>query len=184
MKMFIDTTGDSFVLGLFDDNNYCIDSILIENVPKKVDLLTSSTEKILKNNNIDINQISDFYLNLGPGYFTGVRISLVYVRTIALITGANIHTTSSMQLLQKQLPTKPEFIINASGSKVYLYKNINKTFDPKNIEILDNDELNFDVINYTDIINNFNKYIELFTENDNLIDIEPYYIKKPQIGGK
>ncbi|QBF34880.1 tRNA (adenosine(37)-N6)-threonylcarbamoyltransferase complex dimerization subunit type 1 TsaB [Mycoplasmopsis phocirhinis] len=185
MKLFIDTTGDDFALALLNQNNYCLEFILLKNVPKKVKLLVENTEKLLKKNKININEITDFYLNLGPGYFTGVRIALVYVRTIALITKAQINTISSMQILIKQNPLKNNFLINASGSKVYAYQNTNnKIFDVKNIEILDNENVSYNTIDYIEIFNNFQNYITLFTHQKDIINIEPYYIKKPQIGGK
>ncbi|MBU4690064.1 tRNA (adenosine(37)-N6)-threonylcarbamoyltransferase complex dimerization subunit type 1 TsaB [Mycoplasma zalophidermidis] len=184
MKLFLDTTTDTFAIALYDKKFNLIDSYILDKEPKKVNLITDYTKKILAKNDIKITDITDFYTNLGPGYFTGVRISLVYLRTIALLTNAKIYTTSSMQIIQKQNPNHNKFTINASGGKSYVFypNNTDFSIDLVKIEVSTTD--NFDSINYHDLINNLENYLNIFSNNENLLNIEPYYIKQPQIGEK
>lgn len=184
MKLFLDTSNDDFVVALFDNKFDRLNSYIIKNQPKKVPLIPQYIKKISIENNIKINDINDFYINLGPGFFTGVRISLVFVRTIALMTNANVHTISSMQILAKQNPSKKSFSINAAGGKVYKYFTNDNIFSIENIKIeqLENQEIDF--INYENLIENFQDFSSLFTMQKDLMNIEPYYIKNPQIGVK
>lgn len=183
MKLFLDTTGEDFALALYKDNFELLDYVYIQNSPKKVELIPQAVEEILKKSHQDINNFDTFYVNLGPGFFTGVRISLVYLRTIALVTKADIKTISTMQVLAFQHPRKKAFNINARGGKYYHYKKNNKqAFKTDQITLCAGDLAKYDSFNYIDLINNFKDYLSLFKSYKDLMDINPYYIKMPQIG--
>ncbi|WP_029608782.1 peptidase M22 [Mycoplasma simbae] len=183
MKLFLDTSNEYFVIAAFDDNYNKLASYIVKEA-KKVPLIVGYTEKICKDLNININQFNEFYTNLGPGMFTGVRISLVFLRTIALLNQPSIKTISSMQILKHQYPNKNEFRINASGNKHYYWCDENTEFTIEKVKVLTNESANFDIINYDDLLNNFAKFAPLFKQHDNLMQISPYYIKAPQIGEK
>lgn len=184
MKLFLDTTAKDFALALFDNNLKLINKIIISNQPKKIDLITEYVPKICTDSNVNIHEIDTFYTNLGPGLFTGVRISLVYLRTIALITNAKIKTVSSMQILQRQNPLQREFNINAMGNKYFNYFALNTHFSVDLVKVVQGELINYDQIDYEELFNNFAVYEDLFIENNEPINIEPYYIKQPQIGSK
>ncbi|AIA29568.1 hypothetical protein MCAL160_0385 [Mycoplasmopsis californica HAZ160_1] len=181
MKLYLDTTGEKFVIAAFNQNNNLIASYIITE-PKKVPLIPFYCAKICNDLNIKINKFTHFYTNLGPGLFTGVRISLVYLRTIAMITNAKIKTISSMQILAMQNPNKNELFINASGNKHYYYSPKSTEFTIEDVKIMQNNNTNFDVVDYNEFLENFTRYEPLFKEWDEIINIEPYYIKSPQIG--
>ncbi|MEA4115265.1 tRNA (adenosine(37)-N6)-threonylcarbamoyltransferase complex dimerization subunit type 1 TsaB [Mycoplasma sp. 744] len=185
MHLYLDTANDDFVLAIFDSKFNILKQIILHNYPKKVNLIVEYVEKFLKELKLSINDFKIFYLNIGPGYFTGVRIGLVYLRTIALLTNAQIKTTSTFQILNKQYPEQKTLAINAAGNKFYIW-NVQEIFNSSNIEIRlinENKNLLFK-IKYEEFINNFSKYLSLFKDNPNIMDIEPYYIKMPQIGQK
>ncbi len=181
MKLYLDTTNEDFYLQILKEDK----PIYIKHLPnyaKKVNLIPNYINEAMQLNNFELKEITDFYLNIGPGFFTGVRIGLVFIRTIALITKAKVHTISTFEILKKQYPNKENFKLEAAGKKIYLYKNKNQTFNPKEI-IVELGEKE-DKINFEDLNSNFIKYIPLFKKWNNILDIEPIYIKLPQIGGK
>ncbi|WP_338822813.1 tRNA (adenosine(37)-N6)-threonylcarbamoyltransferase complex dimerization subunit type 1 TsaB [Mycoplasmopsis felifaucium] len=183
MKLYLDTANDDFVLAVFDNSNNLIAKKILLGYQKKVELIPQSVHEILNELNIKINDINSFYTNLGPGYFTGVRISLVYLRTIATCLKKPIYTISTMQILQEQNTNKSEFFINARGNKLYHYKAFND-FSSSLITCETGEKEKYDEVNYDEFLDNFSTYLEYFASYNSLDEIEPYYIKLPQIGAK
>nr|WP_318032784.1 tRNA (adenosine(37)-N6)-threonylcarbamoyltransferase complex dimerization subunit type 1 TsaB [Mycoplasmopsis caviae] len=183
--MYLDTANEDFALALLDDNHNVIAQKVLESYPKKVELIPQMTTQILQENNLKIQDFDTFYINIGPGFFTGVRIALVYLRTIALITSAKIKTISTMQILARQNKRKRAFKINAQGNKYYLYKSNKKNcFNHNDIAIETGTFNSYDKVNYFSLFDCFIDYLEDFKTYDDIMDIEPYYIKMPQIGAK
>ncbi|EIN15124.1 Hypothetical protein MAGb_7690 [Mycoplasmopsis agalactiae 14628] len=184
MKLYLDTANDDFVLAAFDDNFNLKYSKVLQKYQKKVELIPLSVTEMLDELNAKISDFDEFYTNLGPGYFTGVRISLVYLRTIATIKKIKIFTISTMQILSHQNKNKNAFYINAKGEKYFEYIATKAQFDPNQITCKTGIKENYDSVNYEEFLNNFKNYKQLFAGYDDLNKIEPYYIKMPQIGVK
>ncbi|WP_331696736.1 tRNA (adenosine(37)-N6)-threonylcarbamoyltransferase complex dimerization subunit type 1 TsaB [Mycoplasmopsis agalactiae] len=184
MKLYLDTANDDFVLATFDENLNLKYSKVLQKYQKKVELIPLSISEMLNELNVKISDFDEFYTNLGPGYFTGVRISLVYLRTIATIKKIKIFTVSTMQILSQQNKGKNAFYINAKGEKYFEYLVNQEPFDPSQITCKTGIKDNYDSVNYEQFLNNFNDYKQLFIDYDDLNKIEPYYIKMPQIGAK
>ncbi|MDK2819506.1 MAG: hypothetical protein KFW07_01585 [Mycoplasmataceae bacterium] len=176
MFVFLDTTQSEFVACLFDENYQVIKQI-IKKTKYKVEEITNFFNILLIEHKLDISKINLFYINIGPGSFTGSRISLIYVRTIAQITGAKVWITNSFKLLE-----------NNTNSNLFIFSNKNHSFkiELKNIDVLSKTELvvksdNESSINYDNLLKNFNSNLHLFSEKD-LMDIKPEYGSMPQIG--
>ncbi|BBA22235.1 hypothetical protein MBVR141_0319 [Mycoplasmopsis bovirhinis] len=186
MNLYLDTATSDFLIILFDNSWKIIDHILIENIAKKVDLLIENFNLLLQRNNLNTSKIKSFYLNLGPGFFTGIRISLIFLRTISLLQNQEIYTTSSFKILNFVNPKLNEMYLDAQGGKLfYLNKDqFNKTNYLNNIKIIDSENNQVNKINYYLFVDNFVNSKDIFTEETNILNINPYYIKKPQIGSK
>ncbi|OAB48978.1 hypothetical protein MGALLINA_03100 [Mycoplasmopsis gallinarum] len=184
-KLYLDTANDDFVIALFDEKYCKIADYVLTNYQKKVKLIPEYFLKILREHKLSVNNFDEFFTNLGPGFFTGVRISLVFLRTIALFQNANLKTISSFQILAKQNPNQSKLFINASGNKVYVYQPNTNFFNEKDI-LIELKEANYSInkIDYEEFLNNFATYLPLFKSYSNLMKIEPYYVKMPQIGEK
>ncbi|WP_027120925.1 tRNA (adenosine(37)-N6)-threonylcarbamoyltransferase complex dimerization subunit type 1 TsaB [Mycoplasmopsis lipofaciens] len=183
MKLYLDTANNDFVVAIFDNSFKLIKSIILKNYTKKVQLIPKYVEQLLIDCNYKITDFDCFYTNLGPGFFTGVRISLVYLRTLSLILKNNLKTISTMQILSKQNPQQKSFSIDARGGKYYYYQ-CNKQFSINQITLKNGMLEKYDKVNYYIFLINFNSYESLFQKYDDIMNIEPYYIKKPQIGVK
>lgn len=184
MKLYLDTANDSFVIAAFDNDDNLIYRKVLENYQKKVELIPLCMQELLNATQTKIDDYEAFYTNLGPGYFTGVRISLVYLRTIATCLKRPIYTISTMQLLQYQNPKFKEFYINAKGNKYYKYIVNKNTFSPDLLTCETGEKENYIEVNYDEFLENFAEYKDMFKSYNNLDEIEPYYIKMPQIGEK
>lgn len=177
MTVFLDTTQNNFVACLFKEN-YLVEKYSIIKTQRKVEEITFFFNELLINKKMQIKDIESFYINIGPGSFTGSRISLVYVRTIAQITGAKIFITNSFKLLQK------------NNNELFVYANKNHSFK---IGLKDIDNLTKTLlvdksdqeseIDYKNILFSFKESLNLFKEED-LLKIKPEYGSMPQIGNK
>ncbi|MXR43634.1 hypothetical protein [Mesomycoplasma hyorhinis] len=177
MKIFLDTTSDFFALILFNSDFGFVDK-QITKVSKKVELLADEVEQILQKHKLNIKDIKDFYLNLGPGYFTGCRISLVYVRTISQLTKANIWTTNTFALLSFTKKKEANYYINSSGLHFFSAKAKQGQLLSQVSQVLkDNKEVN--QIDYEWICNNFELITNIFKQETNILSIHPFYAKDP-----
>ncbi|QJB71519.1 hypothetical protein [Mycoplasma sp. 1654_15] len=177
MKIFLDTTSDFLVYFLFDKDFRLIDKQIIKE-SKKVELLANIIEKSLEKNKIKISQITDFYLNLGPGYFTGCRISLVYVRTICQLTNANIWTTNTFSLLSFTNKKEETYYINSSGLHFFSASAKQGKLTSDVIQVLkENKELS--QVDYELISFNFEAFSKIFQLETNILTIQPFYTKEP-----
>ncbi|WP_338583085.1 tRNA (adenosine(37)-N6)-threonylcarbamoyltransferase complex dimerization subunit type 1 TsaB [Mycoplasmopsis cynos] len=186
MNIFLDTATTDFVLILFTNEFKVIDYVHYKNYKKKVELIVDEFKYILQKNNINIGDIKAFYTNLGPGFFTGIRSSLIFLRTIALILNQKIYTTNTFEILNFINNDKKDFILDAQGQKYFFlaYNDFDSKDYLKKIKILNQQNLPLSNLNYDDLIKNFSKIKNIFTLESELVNIEPLYIKKPQIGGK
>ncbi|MBU4692228.1 hypothetical protein KQ875_01290 [Mycoplasma zalophi] len=178
MNLFYDTCLDDLVVILFDQHFNLISYKKIDKLNKKVDVIPKLTQDILKENNLNIEDIKGFYLNAGPGSFTGSRIAITYLRTISQILNTDIYTTTSYLILNKQTKNN---VIHLKSSKYSSYEIV--LDENKNVistTLIKNHEVN--EINYNDLIYNFKKYLDIFNKVENLEDLKVIYFHEPQIG--
>lgn len=180
MKIFADSTGTDLIIILLNNENKIVDFIWDKNLLKKVEKIPQNFQDLLIKNQVKIQDIKTIYLNIGPGTFTGSRISLVFFRTIAQIHFIDFFTINSFEIINQQTKDQKIFI-DAKGNKLYCgeFNQQNKLI---NISIAEKDQQKINAINYSKIIENFSEYLHLFKENKNLLEVEALYIKKPQIG--
>lgn len=186
MNIFLDTATSDFILILFDNNFKIMDKIFIQGYKKKVDLIVEQFKLILERNNLQTSNIHSFYTNLGPGFFTGVRASLIYLRTIALFQKQKFYTTNSFEILKIANNLSCDMILDAQGGKVFVLKS--EDFGKDNyinlVSVHENNSSTAFSINYEYLVENFKKFKHIFKEEKNLLGVTPFYIKKPQIGAK
>ena len=79
-KLIIDAAKDKiFLMIINNDINY---SITHENSKINYEKLSILINDFLKKNNLNLNKISQIYVNRGPGSFAGIRNSLSVVKAI------------------------------------------------------------------------------------------------------
>ncbi len=65
--------------------------------------LTKFLELLLKKADINLKNITQIAVNIGPGSFTGLRIGLSFVKTLSLYLNIKIITTTSFHMLLSQI---------------------------------------------------------------------------------
>ncbi|MFV8477225.1 tRNA (adenosine(37)-N6)-threonylcarbamoyltransferase complex dimerization subunit type 1 TsaB [Mycoplasma sp. Z355B] len=184
MNVYLDTSSEDFVLVLFNQEFKVLDFILLEGYKKKVQLITDQFAILLERNNLSIQELEGLYTNIGPGFFTGIRSSLVFFRTLALLNNIKMYVTTSMDILRLQHPHSNYLWSDAQGNKLYQY---NYEIDSNNyhdrINVVENNGQELTKINFVRMINDFETYAKVFKFQETM-SIEPLYIKQPQIGGQ
>ena len=172
MTLFIDSSQSIFAAAIFESNK----SIYTCHVDTKY-----KVEEIINffSNLPYFDNIKNIYINCGPGSFTGSRIALLYVRTIAQIKDdIKLFTTNTYKLLSKQYKFGRLFL----SKKFYIPATKNKSYCLESNKISIVDKRHKEVqIDYKDIFNNFAKYLDIFEQNETPT-IQPIYASNPQIG--
>ena len=82
-KLIIDAAKDKiFLMIIFKDTNY---NISYENSRINYEKLTLLISEFLNSKNTDLRNISEIYVNRGPGSFAGIRNSLSVTKAIHLV---------------------------------------------------------------------------------------------------
>lgn len=169
MKLFIDSSQSRFIAALIENNKV----IFASNIETKY-----KVEEIIKffDNVPNLHNIHNIYINLGPGSFTGARIALLYVRTLAQLNNQiKIYTTNTYSLLSSLNKKffQRKFFIFATKNKSYLLTN-------KSVKVV-NKHAKESQINYDLLLSNFDKFLNTFTLSS-LENLQPTYASQPQIG--
>lgn len=165
--VILDSSNKDLYVGLLKDGAL-IDEITYQAWQRQSEYMIVELEKILKRNNVTNKDIDGVVVGVGPGSYTGVRISLTIAKTIALALGVKLYKVSSLHLLADY--SSPSIcLINARSLRSYI-----GVYDGKNVILKDQVLTNEEVIKY---INNHPNYIVCGDAKH--LGIEA---KKPQIG--
>ena len=83
IKLIIDAAKDKVFFMIIDNNN--IYNTTYENSKKNFEKLTVLVSEFLESKNLKLNEISQIYVNRGPGSFAGIRNSLSIVKAFHLV---------------------------------------------------------------------------------------------------
>ena len=85
----INFTGKNDSIGLKVDNNFFVKKI--QTNIRKNDLLVNSIFNLIGEKKVKIDKNFSILVNVGPGSFSGIRISIAAAKGIKIVTGANIY---------------------------------------------------------------------------------------------
>ena len=92
----INFTGKNDSIGLKVDNNFFVKK-LQTNI-RKNDLLINSVFDLISEKKVKIDRNFSILVNVGPGSFSGIRISIAAAKGIKIVTGAKIYGYKSNDL--------------------------------------------------------------------------------------
>ena len=119
----INFTGKNDSIGLKVDNNFFVKK-LQTNI-RKNDLLVNSVFGLISEKKVKIDKNFSILVNIGPGSFSGIRISIAAAKGIKIATGANISgykdkDLSNFNLKNIELLIKKNLIQNKLIKPIYL----------------------------------------------------------------
>ena len=92
----ISFTGKNDSIGLKVNNNFFVKK-LQTNI-RKNDLLVNSVFDLISEKKVKIDRNFSILVNVGPGSFSGIRISIAAAKGFKIVTGANIYGYKSNDL--------------------------------------------------------------------------------------
>ena len=119
----INFTGKNDSIGLKVDNNFFVKK-LQTNI-RKNDLLVNSVFGLISEKKVKIDKNFSILVNIGPGSFSGIRISIAAAKGIKIATGANIYgykdkDLSDFNLKNIELLIKKNLIQNKLINPIYI----------------------------------------------------------------
>jgi len=162
-SLFIDTHDDYLRIGLYR-NEEIINKIIKKSEQSHSTLTMPSIEKILKTENITVQNLKEIFVVNGPGSFTGVRIAVTIAKTLAFTLDIPIKTITSLQVKALSSTLKEEKLVvesdkngsyicefNAENKKIGEYRYLkNKDFKEylvhKDITIIEDEDIDFNAL--------------------------------------
>jgi len=118
ITVLLDSSDRNLAVGIADENKL-IDYVQYEAWQRQSELMITELETLLKKHNIGKDDIASVMCGIGPGSYTGVRISLTIAKVMAMALGIPLFTVSSLRILKDN--DKPSIcIINARSGRSYV----------------------------------------------------------------
>tara|TARA_Y100000591_G_scaffold161153_1_gene138801 strand:- start:276 stop:653 length:378 start_codon:yes stop_codon:yes gene_type:complete len=96
-NLIIDTAGEKIFLKIISEGKEY--NIKHDNCRENFDELVSLVFDFLKQNNIDISNIDNIFVNQGPGKYTSIRSGISLVKAIKLSKNTKIYGYYSSQII-------------------------------------------------------------------------------------
>lgn len=161
ISLFIDTSSSDVSIAIIKDKN--ILASISKETPNEHSIYTVKyLDDILKESNLNPEDIDKIMIVNGPGSFTGVRIGVTVAKTYAYLLKKDIITISSLKMLA--LSTNHDYImslIDAKHDNYYI-----GLYDKDNNEIIKEQFIHIDKL--LEIINKYNP--KLVSDNDIIIN--------------
>ena len=166
--LLLDSSNTDLTIGI------CIDNEIKYRVPypcwqRQSALMIPELEKGLKELNLSLKDFDEVVCGMGPGSYTGVRISLTIAKTICTLLDTKLKLISSLRVMGDK-NSKYISLMNARSSRSYI-----GVYDKENIVLEDtvmtNDEVKQYIENHSDfeVIGDCS-YIEISAKKPNILE--------------
>ena len=117
-SILLDSSSSYLAVGIAKDNTL-IKGVFYEAWQQQSEFMVVELNKLLTELKISISEIDSVVVSIGPGSYTGVRISITIAKTLALALNVKIYAISS--LWAEACFDKPSIcLINARSSRSYI----------------------------------------------------------------
>ncbi len=132
--LVLDTANSIMAIGLYD-NDVLLEKRVMAGNRQQSEMMLPLIVELCANHHIEILDISNIVLTIGPGSYTGVRIALTFAKTLATVHDVKIYPVSSLQALVGD--KKAMSVLDARSKKVFVgvYNNNQKVIDECVIDI-------------------------------------------------
>lgn len=116
--LLLDSSNKFLSVGLADEEKNVVDRIFYEAWQRQSEVMVSEIGNILKRNSLTKDDLEGVVVGIGPGSYTGVRITITIAKTIAYALKIKVYKVSSLSLLRN--PNKPTIcVFNARSGRSY-----------------------------------------------------------------
>ena len=152
----IETSSKNCSVCLSSKGNLVTSFDLEDEAYRHSELLTSSIQNILSQNNLDVSGLSAVSVGIGPGSFTGLRIGLSVAKGLCYPHNINLIGISSLKIIANSVINENKNIISLikdKGQHYYISKYSNElreVVEPK-IKLIDRDYI-FNILDDDSVI--------------------------------
>ena len=166
-RLFIDTSTKYLCIGIAKDEKV-IYKFQQEAIKKQSELTIPFLQKALKEKNLELNDIDEVIVTIGPGSFTGIRIGMCVAKVLASLNNIPLKAISSLNSYASL--GKKIVILDAKAKRVYLgiYNDNKKVIDECVVEISTLKEMLKDYPDYDVVLDSY--LIDLDSEEIDVIE--------------
>lgn len=185
--LLIDTHFTKVILVLYKDDN--IIKVIVEESNQSHSIITMPLiRELLKENNLDINEINQIVVVNGPGSFTGVRIGVTIAKTISYCLNIPIKVISSLEILACNVKCDNDKIVafnDRNGYFVGKFDNKNKLLEDyfylsnSEYQTFKTNNVVFDILEDIDYNEVYKMIMDKEVINPHLVN--PIYVKKIEV---
>ena len=152
----IETSSKNCSICLSSKGNLVTSFDLEDEAYRHSELLTSSIQNILSENNLDVSGLSAVSVGIGPGSFTGLRIGLSVAKGLCYPHNINLIGISSLKIIANSVINENKNIISLikdKGQHYYISKysnDLKEVVEPK-IKLIDRDYI-FNILDDDSVI--------------------------------
>ena len=118
IDLLLDSSNVDLSVGIARDGQL-IDYTSYEAWQCQSEYMIQEIDKLFKKHNISRNDLGSVVVNVGPGSYTGIRISLTIAKVTCLALGIPLYALSSLRALQKE--EEPSIcLMNARSNRSYI----------------------------------------------------------------
>ena len=116
--LLLDSSNTKLAVGIARDGTL-LESIIYEAWQEQSEHMIPEINSLLEKYGVDRNDIESVMVAVGPGSYTGVRISITIAKIISVALGVKVYPVSSLQILK--MGKKPSICVeNARSSRSYV----------------------------------------------------------------
>ena len=122
MLLAVETSGLSGSIALFSEGKVYREQSLGADGPRHAQALVRETDVLLRNAGLTVSDLTSVAVSIGPGSFTGLRVGVVFAKTLAWLRGIPLVAVNSLQALAWQVPPSVQritMISDAQRSEVF-----------------------------------------------------------------
>ena len=152
----IETSSKNCSVCLSSKGNLVTSFDLEDEAYRHSELLTSSIQNILNENNLDVSDLSAVSVGKGPGSFTGLRIGFSVAKGLCYPQNTNLIGISSLKIIANSVVSENKNIISLikdKGEHYYISKysnDLKEIIEPK-IKLIDRDYI-FNILDDDSVI--------------------------------
>ena len=117
ISLVMDTSNSYLAVGLFKDN-MCLEAFQEKGSRRQSEKAIPSLKEVLDCHHIALKDVNEMIITSGPGSYTGVRVAMTIVKTLAAVSDVRIKSVSSLAAYAGM--NQALSVIDARGHKVFV----------------------------------------------------------------
>lgn len=177
-KLIIDTATNLLYVGLLKDNKTFTKTRIGKN--DNAAYVVNFIKELLEEHSLKIDDIDEIITGVGPGSYTGIRVSVVVSKTLAYSKNIKLKKISSLKLLSSGYDEAYALIDARRGFYFGLKHKLGKTIKDDHYLKLDNLDENYLLLQPESIKVDLEVVSKEATLVDDIFMLEPNYLRKTE----